>query len=76
MMLINAEEINSILFEAGTDITNRGKKYFEQNRVKVADFNFISENKYVNQKIRNLHRQHSGRVKSPENSLTRETAGA
>ena len=46
-MLINAEEINSILFEAGTDITNRGKKYFEQNRVKVADFNFISENNYV-----------------------------
>ena len=47
MMLINAEEINSILFEAGTDITNRGKKYFEQNRVKVADFNFVSENNYV-----------------------------
>ncbi len=46
-MLINAEEINSILSEAGTDITNRGKKYFEQNRVKVADFNFISENNYV-----------------------------
>ena len=46
-MLINAEEINSILFEAGTDVTNRGKKYFEQNRVKVADFNFVSENNYV-----------------------------
>ena len=47
VMLINAEEINSILFEAGTDVTNRGKKYFEQNRVKVADFNFVSENNYV-----------------------------
>ncbi len=46
-MLINAEEINSILFEAGTDITNRGKKYFEQDRVKVADFNYISDNNYV-----------------------------
>ena len=46
-MLINAEEINSILFEAGTDVTNRGKKYFEQNRVKVADFNYVSENNYV-----------------------------
>ena len=46
-MLINAEEINSILFEAGTDVTNRGKKYFEQDRVKVADFNFVSENNYV-----------------------------
>lgn len=47
MMLINAEEINSILFDAGTDITNRGKKYFEQDRVKVADFNRVSENNYV-----------------------------
>ncbi len=46
-MLINAEEINNILFEAGTDITNRGKKYFEQNRVKVADFNSVSENNYI-----------------------------
>lgn len=46
-MLINAEEINNILFEAGNEITNRGKKYFEQNRVKVADFNFVSENNYV-----------------------------
>ncbi len=46
-MLINAEEINNILFEAGNDITNRGKKYFEQSRVKVADFNYISENNYI-----------------------------
>ena len=46
-MLINAEEINDILFEAGTEVTNRGKKYFEQDRVKVADFNFVSENNYV-----------------------------
>ncbi len=46
-MLINAEEINYILFEAGNEVTNRGKKYFEQNRVKVADFNFVSENNYV-----------------------------
>jgi len=46
-MLINASEINSILSEAGTEVTNRGKKYFEQNRVKVADFNFVSENNYV-----------------------------
>ena len=46
-MLINASEINNILSEAGTEVTNRGKKYFEQNRVKVADFNFVSENNYV-----------------------------
>ena len=46
-MLINAEEINDILFDAGTEVTNRGKKYFEQNRVKVADFNFVSENNYI-----------------------------
>ena len=46
-MLVNSEEINKILFEAGTDVTNRGKKYFEQGRVKVADFNFVSENNYV-----------------------------
>ncbi len=46
-MLINAEEINNILFEAGNEVTNRGKKYFEQNRVKVADFNFVSENNYI-----------------------------
>ena len=47
VMLINAEEINDILFDAGTEVTNRGKKYFEQNRVKVADFNFVSENNYI-----------------------------
>ena len=46
-MLINAEEINNVLFDAGTDISNRGKKYFEQDRVKVADFNKVSDNNYV-----------------------------
>ena len=46
-MLINADEINNILSEAGTDVTNRGKKYFEQERVKVADFNYVSDSNYV-----------------------------
>ncbi|MDD3303738.1 MAG: DEAD/DEAH box helicase [Clostridia bacterium] len=36
-MLINPEEINKILSVTESDIINRGKKYFEQSRVKIED---------------------------------------
>ncbi len=34
-MLISPEEINKILSVTGSEITNRGKKYFEQSKVKI-----------------------------------------
>ncbi|MDO4283309.1 MAG: SNF2 helicase associated domain-containing protein [Clostridia bacterium] len=46
-MLINAEEINKILLKAGSDIINKGKKCFEQGKVKIASFEFENENNYV-----------------------------
>ena len=41
-MLISANEINNILKIAGNVVTVRGKKYFEQDRVKMFDFNYTS----------------------------------
>ncbi|MEG2348285.1 MAG: SNF2 helicase associated domain-containing protein [Clostridia bacterium] len=46
-MLITAEEINKLINNAGNDVTNRGKKYFEQSRVKIAYFNYISDDNYI-----------------------------
>lgn len=46
-MLINPNEINKILSISGTKVTARGKKYFEQSRVKVANFNITDEENYI-----------------------------
>lgn len=46
-MLINSDEINKLISEAGNDVTNRGKKYFEQSRVKVAYFKYINDDNYI-----------------------------
>lgn len=46
-MLINPNEINKILSISGTKVTARGKKYFEQSRVKVANFNMTDEENYI-----------------------------
>lgn len=46
-MLINSDEINKIISIAGNDVTNRGKKYFEQSRVKIAYFKYINDNNYI-----------------------------
>lgn len=46
-MLINPNEINKILSISGTKVTSRGKKYFEQSRVKVANFNMTDEENYI-----------------------------
>ena len=45
-MLINAEEINKVLLSAGSDVINKGKKSFEQGKVKIADFEYIDEKNY------------------------------
>lgn len=46
-MLINPNEINKILSISGNQVTSRGKKYFEQSRVKVSDCNIIDNNNYI-----------------------------
>lgn len=46
-MLINAEEINKVLLDAGTDITNSGKKIFEQGKVKIASVEYIDQSNYI-----------------------------
>ncbi len=46
-MLISAEEINKILLRAESDIINKGKKCFEQGKVKIANFEYIDENNYT-----------------------------
>lgn len=46
-MLINPDEINNILSISGNQVTKRGKKYFEQSRVKVCDCNIVDEKNYV-----------------------------
>lgn len=46
-MLINPNEINKILSISGTKVTAKGKKYFEQSRVKVANFNMTDEENYI-----------------------------
>lgn len=46
-MLINANEINKVLSISGNQVTARGKKYFEQSRVKIGDFSYIDDDNYV-----------------------------
>ena len=46
-MLINAEEINKILLKAGSEIINKGKKCFEQGKVKIASFEYTDDNNYM-----------------------------
>lgn len=46
-MLINAIEINKILLKAESDTINKGKKCFEQGKVKIASFEYIDDNNYI-----------------------------
>ena len=41
-MLISPDEINRVLSYTGNLITNRGKKYFEQSRVKLLNFKYVN----------------------------------
>lgn len=45
-MLISPEEINKILSVTGSAITNKGKKYFEQSRVKIEECVIKSESTF------------------------------
>ena len=45
-MLISPKEINKILSVTENDVSIRGKKYFEQSRVKVAKFSYNSDASY------------------------------
>ena len=45
-MLILPEEINKLLLKAGNSITNRGKKYFEQNRVRIKKVDYTNDTNY------------------------------
>ncbi len=45
-MLILPEEINKLLLEAGNNVTKRGKKYFEQDRVKIKKVEYNSDNSF------------------------------
>ncbi len=45
-MLILPEEINKLLLEAGNNVTNRGKKYFEQDRVKIKRVEYRNDNNF------------------------------
>ena len=45
-MLISPKEINKILSVTENDVSIRGKKYFEQSRVKVAKFSYNSDVSY------------------------------
>ena len=56
-MLISPKEINQILKVAGTQVTARGKKYFEQGRVKLREFEYTSENEFeANVYVRGTYR--------------------
>ncbi len=46
-MLINTGEINKVLVEAGTEIINRGKRYFEQGKVKKASFDYVDDQNFI-----------------------------
>ncbi len=46
-MLISPKEINKILSVTGSESSIKGKKYFEQSRVKIADFNYTSDSSYL-----------------------------
>lgn len=46
-MLINAVEINKILLKASSDTINKGKKCFEQGKVKIASFEYIDEDNFI-----------------------------
>lgn len=46
-MLINAGEINKVLLSAGSDVINKGKKCFEQGKVKIASFDYTDDENYV-----------------------------
>ena len=39
-MLINSNEINKILAITSSDISNKGKKYFERSKVRPSSFTF------------------------------------
>ncbi len=46
-MLITADEINKFLRLAGNEVTNIGKKYFEQGKVQIEDFDYKNDNNYT-----------------------------
>ncbi|MEG0872554.1 MAG: DEAD/DEAH box helicase [Clostridia bacterium] len=46
-MLISAEEINKILLLSGGDVSQQGKKYFEQEKVKISKFKYQDDNNYI-----------------------------
>lgn len=45
-MLISPDEINRVLSYTGNLITNRGKKYFEQSRVKLLNFKYVNDDNF------------------------------
>ncbi len=46
IMLILPNEINKLLLISGERVTNRGKKYFEQDRVKIKNVNIDNDSKF------------------------------
>ncbi|MEG2310881.1 MAG: SNF2 helicase associated domain-containing protein [Clostridia bacterium] len=46
-MLILAEEINKFLSQVSSEISIRGKKYFEQDKVKIEFFKYNSDTSYI-----------------------------
>ena len=45
-MLISPNEINKILQVTGNAVTNRGKKYYENGKVKVINIKYVSDNEF------------------------------
>ena len=46
-MLISPKEINKILSVTGSDVTIRGKKYFEKSKVKVSEFKYVDDSTFT-----------------------------
>lgn len=45
-MLISPKEMNKILQVTGSEVTNRGKRYFELGKVKITDFKYVSNKEF------------------------------
>ena len=46
-MLINPNEINKVLSISDSKVSTKGKKYFEQARVKVANIDIIDDDNFT-----------------------------
>ena len=45
-MLISPKEMNKILQVTGSEVTNRGKRYFELGKVRIIEFKYVSDKEF------------------------------